>query len=142
MSTEIRRLHILIAEALRCLEEGKSASVRRKIGYADVLLCELEALLTSQRPPTEETAAPTPPAHGPVSERFMRHHYGASGVTVWPPPVDPQLGLTDLCSIACVPARHYAPCLKAGHPLTEAQKNDIDPTYQEALHRPVGDWKP
>jgi len=53
MSTEIRRLHILMAEALRCLEEGKSAAVRRKIGYADLLLCELEALLASQRALTE-----------------------------------------------------------------------------------------
>jgi hypothetical protein len=34
--------------------------------------------------PTAEAVA-TPEPHGPVSERFMRHHYGASGVTVWPP---------------------------------------------------------
>lgn len=32
-------------------------------------------------PPTASTGTPAP--HGPVSERFMRHHYGASGLPQW-----------------------------------------------------------
>ena len=39
----IARLHVLLAESLRCLTDGNLVAVRRKVGYADVLVCELEA---------------------------------------------------------------------------------------------------
>jgi hypothetical protein len=45
---------------------------------------ELRRQAAAPPAPTAEAVA-TPEPHGPVSERFMRHHYGASGVTVWPP---------------------------------------------------------
>jgi hypothetical protein len=39
--TVIGRIHILLSEALRCLEDGNHVAVRRKVAYADVLLDEL-----------------------------------------------------------------------------------------------------
>ena len=41
MSTPAQ-LHVLLAEVLRCLEDGRLDAVRRKVAYADVLVCELE----------------------------------------------------------------------------------------------------
>jgi hypothetical protein len=39
--TVIGRIHILLSEALRCLEDGNHVAVRRKVAHADVLLDEL-----------------------------------------------------------------------------------------------------
>ena len=62
----------------------------RRAQVHEILNTARAALLQAAAPPapTAEAVA-TPEPHGPVSERFMRHHYGASGVTVWPPTDDP-----------------------------------------------------
>ena len=39
----IARLHVLIAEALRCLDAGRADATRGKLAYADYLLRELAA---------------------------------------------------------------------------------------------------
>jgi len=52
----IARMHILLAEALRCLQDEKYTAVRRKIAYVDVLLHELVA--RDGRQPADEEEVP------------------------------------------------------------------------------------
>jgi len=56
--TNIQQLHVLLAEALRCLADEQYTATRRKISYADVLLCELEGSIPDDGVPW--AGGPTP----------------------------------------------------------------------------------
>ena len=102
MSTEIRRLLDRIAEQLH-LRLFSSATAQQEVRH--MIERELEALLASQRPPTEDEDRAA----------FLRSSEG----------------LDVLNTAAAQVTASYGP-----------PSDDHDPGYQEALHRPVGDWKP
>jgi hypothetical protein len=83
------RVHVLLAEALRCLDDAQFASVRRKVAYADVLVCELEALAASDvsaEPPSQERIIDQDGSFGCADytyhERTQRVHVYHNGLKV------------------------------------------------------------
>lgn len=161
MSPEIRRLIQAIRDAVDYMDIDDACN------ELEALCNELEALLASQRPPTEERkvvctcrhdsgvssdcdvhppAEPSPADPQPEKASgtwcincfrpfyrrgeydLLRYYYGAGDDEIGP-----------FCESCDRIIKTHTRFVEAGHPSTEAQK---DETYQEALHRPVGDWKP
>jgi hypothetical protein len=57
----VERMHVLLAEALRCQKDQRPSAVRRKVAYADVLLCELAAALAVAPSAPDAALAVRPP---------------------------------------------------------------------------------
>ena len=86
----------------RALAESHDGSPRLNHIFLELLRLYVARGLASLDPSVNPTSSPTsnpgtsptPGPHGPVSEHFMRHHYGASGATVSPstdPSVSPSV---------------------------------------------------
>lgn len=72
------RVHVLLAEALRCLEDGLTDAVRRKVAYADALVCDLD------EPPGPQEAARQPVGRKVATVALQRsHQYDTFNAKVW-----------------------------------------------------------